>query len=62
VIFLVGCVLYADDRLVAAVRRDLVPALVIGIVSLAGLIGFGFETWSETRESIARRRSTLSSV
>jgi len=51
--FLVGYVLYADDRLVAAVRRDLRPALIIGTVTLIGMLAFDFEGWAEARDTVA---------
>ena len=44
--FLVGYVIYSDDRLVAAVHRDLVPALVAGVLGTAGLALTGYAEWA----------------
>lgn len=48
VMFLIGYVVYSDDRLVAAVRRDLVPALVVGVLGTAGLALTGYAEWGAT--------------
>lgn len=41
-IFLVGYLLYCDERLVAAVRRDSVPALIVAAVGSSALLAAGF--------------------
>lgn len=48
VIFLIGYVVYSDDRLVAAIRRDLVPALAAGVLGTAGLALTGYAEWGAT--------------
>ena len=48
VVFLIGYVVYGDDRLVVAVRRDLVPALVVGVLGTAGLAMTGYAEWAAT--------------
>jgi glucans biosynthesis protein C len=50
VIFVIGYIIYGDDRLVAAVRRDLVPALVIGILGTAGSALFGGAEWASVQQ------------
>lgn len=47
-----GFVLYRDERLVAAVRRDLLPALVVGVAGVIGLTVFGFDAWAETQAEV----------
>lgn len=46
VIFLVGYVLYSDDRLVTAARRDSVPALVVGVLMTTALVAADFAGWA----------------
>jgi glucans biosynthesis protein C len=46
VVFLVGYVMYTDDRLVAAARRDLVPALVVGVLMTTALVAADFAGWA----------------
>ena len=43
--FVAGYVLMADERFVTAVRRDLVVALVVGIVSSVALVAVDFGDW-----------------
>lgn len=50
--FLVGYVLYGDDRLVAAARRDFIPALLIAITTLAGLLVLNFNGWVASHEGV----------
>ena len=50
--FLVGYVLYGDDRLVAAVRRDVIPALLVALTTLAGLIVLNFNGWVASHEGM----------
>ena len=45
--FLVGYVLIAEPRLLASVRRDLVPALIVGVVGFGSLIASGVIAWVE---------------
>jgi glucans biosynthesis protein C len=46
VVFLIGYVVYSDDRLVAAVHRDLVPALGVGALGTVGLALAGYAEWA----------------
>ena len=41
-IFVIGYVIYCDERLVAAVKRDLIPALVASGLALYGIAATGF--------------------
>ena len=45
--FLVGYVLITEPRLLASVRRDLVPALIVGVVGFGSLIASGVIAWVE---------------
>jgi glucan biosynthesis protein C len=45
-VFLVGYVLYSDDRLVAAAHRDFVPALVVGVLMTTALVAADFAGWA----------------
>ena len=45
VTFVIGAVMYSDGRLVAAARRDFVPALIVGFLGTAALVATGFATW-----------------
>jgi hypothetical protein len=45
VIFIVGYLMYSDDRLVAA-ARDVLPALVVGILGSAALSAMDFAHWA----------------
>jgi hypothetical protein len=49
--FLVGYVLVSDPRFLAAVRRDLVPALVVGVVGFAILGALDPVGWVEAWEA-----------
>jgi peptidoglycan/LPS O-acetylase OafA/YrhL len=40
--FVVGYLIFAEERLLAAVRRDLIPALAAAIVGIGGLAATGF--------------------
>lgn len=51
--FLVGYLLYADERLLPAARRDLVPALVVGALAGAGLVGLDFGGWVAAHQDAA---------
>lgn len=46
VVFLVGYLLFCDDRLAAAARRDMVPALVVGVLGSAALSALDFSRWA----------------
>jgi peptidoglycan/LPS O-acetylase OafA/YrhL len=46
VYFVVGYLLYADERLVTAARRDLVPAVVAGVLGSAALAALDFPGWA----------------
>jgi glucans biosynthesis protein C len=46
IIFVVGCLLYTDDRFVAAARRDLGLALIVAVVGSAALLAADFVQWS----------------
>jgi glucans biosynthesis protein C len=46
VIFIVGYLLYSDERLVAAARRDMLPALVVGVLGSAALSAMNFAHWA----------------
>jgi surface polysaccharide O-acyltransferase-like enzyme len=48
--FVVGFVLVSDPRFLAAVRRDLIPALVVGVVGFAILGGLDPFGWAEEWE------------
>ena len=51
VVFVVGYLLYCDDRLVAAARRDMVPALVVGVLGSAALSALDFSHWAASPHS-----------
>lgn len=44
VTFLVGYVMYSDDRLIKAVRRDLLPALIVAVIGSLALLALGVDT------------------
>jgi peptidoglycan/LPS O-acetylase OafA/YrhL len=46
--YLVGCVLASDERFMAAIRRDLAIALVVGVVTTAMLVSLDFGRWIST--------------
>jgi peptidoglycan/LPS O-acetylase OafA/YrhL len=50
VCFVVGYVIYADDRLVNAVQRDLAPALMVGVLGMAAMALTGGAEWSAERQ------------
>ncbi len=50
--FLVGYVLYGDDRLVTAARRDFIPALLVALATLAGLLVLDFNGWVASHEGV----------
>jgi len=50
--FLVGYVLYGDDRLIAAARRDVIPALFVALATLAGLLVLDFNGWVASHEGV----------
>ncbi len=45
--FLAGYVLAAEPRLLAAIRRDLLPALIVGVTGFGLLLAFGAIGWAE---------------
>ncbi|MGH2659728.1 MAG: acyltransferase family protein [Actinomycetota bacterium] len=49
--FVIGYVLASDPRFLAAVRRDLVPAIVVGVVGFAALGALDPFTWTEEWEA-----------
>jgi peptidoglycan/LPS O-acetylase OafA/YrhL len=52
VIFLVGYVLYADERFAVGVRRDLAPALVAGGLALGGMLLLDFRGWAAAHDEV----------
>jgi surface polysaccharide O-acyltransferase-like enzyme len=50
--FLIGYILYSDDRFVSAVRRDAIPALLVALVTLAGLLVLDFDGWVASHEGV----------
>ena len=50
--FLVGYILYGDDSLIAAFRRDVVPALSVALATLAGLFVLDFNGWVASHEGV----------
>jgi glucans biosynthesis protein C len=46
VVFVVGYLLYSDERLVAAARRDMLPALVAAVLGSAALWAMDFVHWA----------------
>jgi glucan biosynthesis protein C len=50
--FLAGYIIYGDDRLIAAARRDLLPALTVGLAALAGLLVADFGGWVAAHEGV----------
>ncbi len=43
--FIVGYLLYTDDRFIASVRRDLYLALIVAVIGSAALIAAGYSQW-----------------
>jgi glucan biosynthesis protein C len=50
--FLVGYVLYGDDRFIAAARRDVIPAILVALTTLAGLFVLDFNGWVVSHEGV----------
>jgi peptidoglycan/LPS O-acetylase OafA/YrhL len=51
VVFVVGYLLYSDDRLLAAARRDRVPALVAAVLGSVALSVLDFPRWAAQPQS-----------
>lgn len=55
IIFVVGYLLYTDDRFVAAARRDLGLALIVAVVGSGSLLAAGFVQWSAVPQTYGPR-------
>lgn len=53
IVFVLGYVLYSDDRFVAAIRRDLWLALIVAVVGSSVLLAAGYVRWAAAPKTIS---------